>query len=316
MKILDNSDKHMLAILPDIVSENLGVDIKDIRFIGGGSFGRVYKAVLSDGRAIALKAYREQGSQHREAEQLEILAENTNVKMPEVIFTYEDESAAVLAMTFVEGKNVLDVSFLLKNKKQKSDFANAVIDGMLQWHSVKGEKFGSLTAPGYDSWLEYYKTEKQEPWLKALGELSKNGKFSRKKLGLLMEATEIFNSLPAEKSEPVLIHGDLNIMNIMADSKNLTLTAFIDPCGTMWADREYDLFQLRNMWGDAYGLYHRYKEKSDLGKYADFRVAYYASMHEASMRLGGGLTMPLWEDLNNKRLRTEMKKIKNKGEKI
>ena len=316
MKILDNSDKYMLAVLPRIVSDKLGTDIKDIKFIGGGSFGRVYKAVLSDGRTIALKAYREQGSQHKEAEQLKILAENTKVKMPEVLFTYEDESVAVLAMLFVEGKNVLDASFLLKNKKKKTAFADAVIDGMLQWHSVKGEKFGSLTAPSYDSWLEYYKAEKQEPWLKALDDLCKKGKFSKKKLNLLMEATEIFNSLPAEKSEPVLIHGDLNIMNIMADSKTLTLTAFIDPCGTIWADREYDLFQLRNMWGDAYGLYSTYKKKHPLGKYADFRVAYYASMHEASMRLGGGLIMPLWEDLNNKRLRTEMKKLKNKGEKI
>lgn len=37
-------------------------------------------------------------------------------------------------------------------------------------------------------------------------------------------------------------------MNIMADPKTLKLTAFIDPCTSIWADREYDLFQLRNMW--------------------------------------------------------------------
>ncbi|MBO5433048.1 MAG: phosphotransferase, partial [Clostridia bacterium] len=71
----------------------------------------------------------------------------------------------------------------------------------------------------------------------------------------------IFYSLPEEKTNPVLIHGDLNIMNIMADPKTLELTAFIDPCGSLWSDREYDLFQLRNMWGDAYGLYETYKHK-------------------------------------------------------
>ena len=314
MKILDNGDKYLLPILPSIVSEKLGAEIKEVKFIGGGSFGRVYKAELSDGSTVALKAYREQGSQYKEAEQLKILAENTQVRMPKVLFTYEDAGTALLAMTFVEGKNVLSAEFLLKSKKQKADFANAVIDGMLGWHNVKGEKFGSLSEPTYDSWLEYYKAEKQEPWLEALNELCKNSKFSRKKLDLLREATEIFNSLPYEKTDPVLIHGDLNIMNIMADSKDLSLTAFIDPCGTIWADREYDLFQLRNMWGDAYGLYRTYKEKYALGKYADFRVAYYASMHEASMRLGGGLIMPLWEDLNNIRLKKEIRKIKNKGE--
>lgn len=310
MNILDNSDKHLLPLLPQIVSDKLGVQTGAVKFIGGGSFGRVYSTELSDGRKIAIKAYRVQGSQHREAEQLKILSENTAVKMPEVLFCYEDEKTAFLAMTFVKGKNALSPAFLLKSKKQKEIFASDVINGMLGWHSVRGEKFGSLTEPSYDSWYEYYRKEKQEPWLKALGELCEKGSFSRKRLGLLKEATELFNSLPEEKSEPVLIHGDLNIMNIMADRKSFALTAFIDPCGSMWADREYDLFQLRNMWGDAYGLYETYKEKHPLSEYADFRVAYYAAMHEASMRLSGGIAITLWEDLNNMRLRREMKKIR------
>lgn len=309
MNILDNSDKYLLPLLPRIVSDRLGTEVKEINFLGGGSFGRVYRASLYDGRKIALKAYRIQGSQHREAEQLVILAENTAVKMPEVLFTYQDEGTALLAMTFVEGENALNPAFLLKSKKQKKAFASAVIDGMLDWHSVKGEKFGSLSEPFYENWYEYYREEKQKPWLEALSALCEKGKFSRKKLSLLKEATELFNSLPEEKSEPVLIHADLNIMNIMADSKTFALTAFIDPCGSMWADREYDLFQLRNMWGDAYGLYKTYKEKYPLSEYADFRVAYYASMHEASMRLSGGIAITLWEDLNNMRLKKEIKKL-------
>lgn len=310
MKILDNSDKYLLSRLPIIVSEKLNKEIKEIKFIGGGSFGRVYKAVLSDGRCIALKAYRVQGSQDREAEQLQILSENTAVKMPEVLFCYEDEKTALLAMTFVKGKNALSPEFLLKSRKKKEKFASDVIDGMLGWHSLTGEKFGSLTEPSYDSWYEYYRKEKQEPWLKALGELCEKGSFSRKRLGLLKEATELFNSLPEDESEPVLIHADLNIMNIMVDRKSFALTAFIDPCGSMWAHREYDLFQLRNMWGDAYGLYETYKEKHPLSEFTDFRVAYYAAMHEASMRLSGGIAITLWEDLNNMRLRREMKKIR------
>lgn len=312
MKILDNSDKHLLSILSDIVFEKLNKKTENLKFIGGGSFGRVYKARLSDGEIIALKAYRLQGSQYEEAEQLGLLSENTSVKMPEVLFTYEDEQTAILAMTFVEGQNVLNPMFLFKNKEQKQKFADDVISGMLEWHSVTNNKFGSLSDPSYDSWYEYYKKEKQEPWLKALSELSENGKFSKKKLQLLYEATEIFNRLPEENTAPALIHGDLNIMNIMAEPKTLRLTAFIDPCGSIWADREYDLFQLRNMWGDAYGLYKTYKEKCNLSEYADFRVSYYASMHEAAMRLKGGLIMSLWEDLNNTRLKKEMKKIKEK----
>lgn len=312
MKFLDNSNKHILPIIPELVFKNLNKKVTGIKFIGGGSYGRVYKAVLSGGEAIAVKAYRIQGSQYEEARQLNLLCANTSVKMPKVLFTYDDAETAILAMTFVEGQNVLNPFFLLKSKSQKQKFADDVISGMHQWHSVTNDKFGDLSNPEYDSWFEYYKKEKQIPWLTGLKELSEKGKFRKKNLKLLCEATEIFNILPCEKSIPVLIHSDLNIMNIMADPKTLKLTAFIDPCGCMWADREYDLFQLRNMWGDAYGLYDKYKEKYKLSEYADFRVAYYGAMNEAHCRLGGGLVFPVWEVLCNNRLKKEMKKLKEK----
>lgn len=312
MKILDNSDKHLLNVLPDIVFKKLGKRIENIKFVGGGSFGRVYKATLSNGETIALKAYRIQGSQNEEAEQLCILSEHTSVKMPKALFTYSDEKTAVLAMTFVPGKNVLNPLFLFKSKQQKRAFSEEVVSGMLEWHSVTNEKFGSFTDPCYDSWYDCYRTEKQQPWLEAFKKLNREGELSRKSLDLLLEATEIFNALPQKKAIPVLIHGDLNIMNIMAEPKTLRLTAFIDPCGSFWADNEYDLFQLRNMWGDAYGLYETYKRRCPVSEFIDFRVAYYGAMHETSMRLRGGHIEPFLEIICNKKLKKEMTKLKEK----
>ncbi len=310
MKILDNSDKRLLPVLPAIVFEKLGRKIESTKFVGGGSFGRVYKVILSDGEAIALKAYRIQGSQNEEAEQLRLLSEHTSVKMPKVLFTYSDEKTAVLAMTFVPGKNALNPLFLFKSKQQKQAFADEVISGMLEWHSVTNEKFGALTNPSYDSWYDCYKTEKQQPWLEAFKRLNRKGELGRKNLDLLLEAAEIFDSLPQERTAPVLIHGDLNIMNIMAEPKTFKLTAFIDPCGSFWADHEYDLFQLRNMWGDAYGLYETYKRRGRTSKFTDFRVAYYGAMHETSMRLKGGHIEPFLEIICNKNLKREMAKLK------
>lgn len=310
MRFLDNSDKHLMAILPGVISEKLGKKAESLKFIGGGSYGRVYKAVLSSGEVIAVKGYKLPGMQAEEAYQLKILSENTKVKMPRVLFTYEDEDTEILAMSFVEGQNVLNPAFLLKSKAQKQRFADEVISGVLEWHSVENDKFGSLSEPKYDTWYDYYKTEKQDIWLKGLKELSDKGKFSKKKMELLYQATELFDSLPREETKPVLIHADLNIMNIMADPKTFKLIAFIDPCGSIWADREYDLFQLRNMWGDAYGLYETYKRKCGMSQLTDFRVAYYGAMLEASMRLKGGHIVPLWEDLNFARLKKEMKKMK------
>ena len=308
MKILDNSDRYLLPLLPRIVNDKLGKTADNFKFIGGGSFGRVYKAVLSDGKTIAIKAYRVQGSQYEEAQQLKLLSENTSVKMPEVLFTYEDENTAILAMSFVDGQNVLNPMFLLKSKSQKQKFANDVVSGMLEWHSVKGEKFGYLENAVYNSWKEFYIENKVQKDLAGLKNLADDGKFSKKNYDLLCRGLDIFKEIVNDPESPVLIHGDLNIMNIMADPKTMKLTAFIDPCGTMWADREYDLFQFLNMWGNAYGLYDTYKAKYPVSEHCDFKVAFYGALHENSMRLKGGLIVPVWEIQNNLRLKKAMEK--------
>ena len=245
-----------------------------------------------------------------EAKQLKILSQSTTVTMPEVYFTYSDNQVEMLAMSFIEGSNALNPLFLLKNSEQKQRFADSVISGMMELHSVTNNKFGPIDNPAYDSWLRYYDENILTPKLTGLKELSEKGKYNKKKYETLVKAAKFYRENVKEPEEAVLIHGDLNIMNIMADPETMALTAFIDPCGTMWADREYDLFQLRNMWGDAYGLYKKYKEKYPLDEYSDFRVAYYGAMHEASMRLGAGIAVTVWEDLDNMRLRKEMKKIK------
>lgn len=309
MTILEMDNRHLAEKIKEVTPKELEADIKEIKFIGGGSFGKVFKVVLSDGRTVAVKGFRRQGANLEEAAQLKVLCKNTSVRMPEVLFTYNDASVALMGMSFIEGKNVLELCFLLKGKKQKNAFAKSVVEGMSQWHSVKGDAYGFIDGEKYGTWLEFYKKEKQEPNLRGLTYLADKGKFSKKKLALLLEATKLFEELYTEPENPVLIHADLNIMNIMADPKSFELTGFIDPCGAMWADREYDLFQLRNMWGDSYGLYREYKKQNTLSQYADFKIAYYAALNEASCRLQGGLIMPVWEMLCNRRLRKEMKKL-------
>ncbi len=309
MTILEMNNRHLEQRIREVAPKELEADIKEMNFIGGGSFGKVFKVVLSDNRTVAVKAFRRQGANLEEAAQLEVLGKNTSVKMPTVLFTYNDDTVALMGMDFIEGKNVLEPCFLFKSKKQKSAFAKSVVEGMSQWHSIKGEAYGFIDGEKYGTWLEFYKKEKQEPNLRGLTDLADKGKFSKKKLALLLEATRLFEELYTEPENPVLIHADLNIMNIMADPKSFELTGFIDPCGAMWADREYDLFQLRNMWGDSYGLYEEYKRQNKLSQYADFKIAYYAALNEASCRLQGGLIMPLWEMLCNRRLRKEMKKL-------
>ena len=301
-------DKFLLGKLPKIAEEKMNTKISDMKFIGGGSFGKVYKCTKSDGETIILKAYHVSGMETTETNQLKILGKNTSVKMPQVYFTYNDQEIAVMCMSFIDGKNTLDPSFLLKSKAQKQKFAKDVIDGMLQWHNVKGEKFGYLENATYDGWKEFYIENKVHKDLVGLKKLMDEGKYSKKNYDLLCRGLDIFKEVVNEPEYPVLIHGDLNIMNIMADPKDMRLTGFIDPCGSMWADNEYDLFQFLNMWGNAFKLYDTYKSKCKMSEHCDFKVAFYGALHENSMRLKGGLIVPIWEIQNNNRLKKAMKK--------
>ena len=307
VKVLSN--KELLKLLPDITKNEIGKAVTGLKFIGGGSFGKVFKGVLSDGNLIVLKVYRIKDMNKNEANQLEILRKNTSVTMPEVYFTYNDSQIEMMAMSFIEGSNVLNPLFLLKNRVQKQAFAEAVVSGMMELHSVTNNKFGSVDNPTCDSWLEFYEETILTPKLNGLKELSEKGKYSKKKFKVLEQAAEFYRKNIKEPESAVLIHGDLNIMNIMADEKTMKLNGFIDPCNTLWADREYDLFQLLNMWGNSFGLYDTYKSKCGMSEYCDFKVAFFGAINEAGCLLTSGVHMPLWEILCFNRLKKEMKKL-------
>lgn len=310
MKSLSVDNKDLILRLPEIAKIYMGTGAVSIKYIGGGSYGKVFKCTLSDNRVLILKAYRVQGMQEKEAGYLRILAKNTSVKMPEVYFTHADDSLAAMGMSFIEGSNVLSPAFLLKSKKERRLFAEKVVAGMLEWHNVSGEKYGDLLNPTHDSWLEYYREKMVEPRLEGLKKLCKEGKYPKKSLDLLLKATELFFKITEEPKTPVITHTDLNIMNIMADKKTFELKGFIDPCGSMWADKEYDLFQFLNMWGGYFKLYDEYKKAAQISEHCDFKVAYYAALNEASCRLNGALVIPVWEIQCNNRLKKAMRKYK------
>lgn len=303
MEFLELNNAKLIEQLPRIAEHKLGEAVTGLRFIGGGSYGRVFRGtLLNSGEKIILKAYRRKGLQNEEAGQLKMLSRHTSVRMPEVIFTFEDETLAVLAMSFIEGENAMNPKFILKSRERKSDFAFQVIDGMLEWHSVTNEHYGFLNHPEADSWKDFYLESFLAPRLEGLKALCRDGKYPEKDLERLLRGAQVFKKEVAEPEKPVLIHGDLNIMNIMVNPKTMRLNGFIDPLDSMWADREYDLFQLRNMWGDKFGLFDEYRRRVRLSDDIDFKIAFYGAANEASCRLRSGASIHFFEKLWNDRL--------------
>lgn len=118
--------------------------------------------------------------------------------------------------------------------------------------------------------------------------LCDNNKLSKDVLLVMEKSWDNFDQIFSEPVEnAVLIHGDLNTMNIMAD-KHLNPTAIIDPLESKWADKEYDLFQLRNLNGDMYNLYETYKRKFSVSEKCDIKCAFYVLYNEIYCNITAG----------------------------
>ena len=198
------------------------------------------------------------------------------------------DSIDFICMEYVKGKNCFNsFSKLFLSKAKKRKFADKVTSAMYAWHSKSNEKFGPIQNPIYNDWLEYYKPLAFDV-LQAARSMVNERKLEAFFLDVMELAWSNFDYIFSEKVENArLIHGDLNVMNIMAD-ENLNPIAIIDPLESKWADAEFDLFQLKNLTGNAFGLYEMYKSKYPTSKNCDLKVAFYALYHEIYCYISSG----------------------------
>lgn len=267
-----------------VLERTWGCTVKDIRFLGGGSFGFVFAAAIDKTPGtVVMKGFRCAGLCNREAGELRLLAKNSAVKVPTVYFTAEetpDTPMDFLCMEMVDGTNCFtDVSKLLRSRREKQRFADDVTTALHHWHTQTNDKYGLIGNAVYDSWLDFYR-----PFaFKILSEarrMHKAGRLESRALRAMERGWAAFDNIFAEPvARACLIHGDLNVMNIMTDKK-LRLTAIIDPLESKWADPEYELFQLRNLTGNCFRLYETYKRKYPVSENCDVKTAFYALYHE------------------------------------
>lgn len=275
-------EAHMYA--KTVLEREWPCAVKDIRFIGGGSFGFVYSATIDKSpHTVIMKGFRCKGLCEREASELRILARNSAIKVPEVFFSFTETKEIpfdFLCMEKVDGTNCFtDIRKLLCSKREKERFADEVTTAAHQWHMQTNEKYGLINDALYNTWIDYYRPFALEV-LEEARRMNKAGRlegYALKAMERGMKSFDIIFEEPVERAS--LIHGDLNVMNIMSDKK-LNVTAIIDPLESKWADPEYDLFQMRNLTGNLFGLYEAYKRKYSVSKNCDVKTAFYALYHE------------------------------------
>lgn len=278
------SSKQARAFAKVVLEREWACQVKDIRFLGGGSFGFVYAAAIDRAPGtVVMKGFRCAGLCSREASELRLLGQTSAVKVPSVYFT-ADETPDIpidfLCMEMVDGTNCFtDVFKLLCSRREKQRFADDVTTALHRWHTQTNDKFGLIGNAVYDSWLDFYRPFAADI-LDEAQRMHKVGRLESRAMRAMERGWANFDKIFAEPvPQACLIHGDLNVMNIMTDKK-LHLTAIIDPLESKWADPEYELFQLRNLTGNCFKLYETYKRKYPVSENCDVKTAFYALYHE------------------------------------
>lgn len=268
----------MNKVLAQIVFDKEKRSPLKIKRIGGGYYADVFRFDYKDSEPIVVKVYKTKGLMEKEAEQLQLLGKYSAVPVPEVLWTHTaDESFSydVMAMNFLQGVNGGNVTYLTSAKRRK--LAEQVVDSLLQFHNVHNpEGFGEIgNAERYETFNEYYKKRADDILIMAEA-LHNKGELTDYVYGVAQEAIKQFDRifcLPITHSS--LIHGDYNMWNILVDKKACKVTAVIDPCGCMWGDSEFDLYQLNNANGKKLGLFDVYSEKKKLSENCLQKMAFY-----------------------------------------
>ena len=268
-----------------LVANKYKSKVEKCTYLGGGSFGMAYKVLQSaNPKVLVVKVFTLDNIHRVEAGDVKVLGANTLLKYPEIYFVCdknEECNINCIGMEYINGRNLQScISLLFKSKKQRKKIGTCIVDSMLYTHEVSNEKFRDISNPNFDKWLDLYKPFAEDT-LKKAKYLNINGKLDDYVVRAMTAAWDkfdiIFNELVVKSS---LIHGDLNVMNIMADTKSKMPIAIIDPLCARYADREFDLFQFNAMTGKRYYLYDIYKEKYQVSKNCDIKCAFYALWNE------------------------------------
>ena len=291
-----------------VIGQKLGVNVKKAVYMGGGSFGRAVSVQCKDGQKLVVKFLRAKGMLEKEVHDLKLLARYSTIKIPGVLFTrFADAEIPVdcYGMELIEGKSAFfALGMLLMSKKRRKDFADKVTSALHAIHSCKNDKFGDTMNADCEGWLDYYRPFAEEV-LKKAEEYFAAGKLQESVILAMRAAWEKFDVIFSEEvKDACLIHGDLNVCNIMV-GKGYKITGFTDPLNSAYADREYDLFQFDNLTGKRFFLRETYIEKYGASRYCLQKLAFYGLWNEVYCYIKSGVLIgfimdPLVKNMNER----------------
>ena len=287
----------MESTIKSVIWKRYHVEVGKITLMGGGFYARAFLVELPyEPKKLVLKLYFMPGLSRNEYRQIEVLSKSANLKMPKLYWTEparENVKYEVLAMEYLSG---LNAGALVADKladKCREKIAEEVVDNLLAYHrTINPTGFGTIGGETFvDDWRFYYR-----PIVDSILEKAKlmleQGKMYPEALRIMELAVAHYDDifyLPI--TEARLIHGDYNMWNIMVDESAEHACAVLDPYNCCYADSEFDLYQLDNANGKAFGLLDLYKKKQPVSENFRMKRAFYELFTEINHYYDSGVDM-------------------------
>ncbi len=280
-----------------------------ITYLGGGSYGKAF-LVEKGGDKRIYKAVKAQDVAVSEFETLKLIREAAGELIPEPYALHEASERipiAIIEEEYIDGVNLINPLLSYYGKKKRRALADEVAAVIAGIRRKTADGYGKVGEEKSGSWTEYYK-KFAEAVLSEADEGVKDGRVKKAPVTLAKEAFGRFDEIFAEPVEKAcLVHGDINIANILVERKTLKLKGIIDPYGSVFGDPEYELFQLQNMWGDRFFLYETVKNTFKTSANCDLKCAFYALINEIHCALKSGTSTTMFA---NWLFRKQMKRLK------
>ena len=202
-------------------------------------------------------------------------------------------AADCYAMEMIEGKSALfALGMLFMSKKRRLAFADEITSALHSVHMCTSDKFGDTMHPDCDSWTDFYRPF-AEAVLAQAEKMFAEGQLPLKVISAMRAAWAKFGIIFSENVKVAcLIHGDLNVGNIMV-GKRYKITGIIDPLNSMYADREYDLFQFNNLTGKRFFLCETYVRRYGASELCAHKLAFYGLWNEVYCTIRSGVLVNL-----------------------
>lgn len=281
-----------------------------ITYLGGGSYGKAY-LVEKDGGKRIYKAVKSIDIATAEFETLKLIKEAAGEFIPEPYALHEADERipiAIIEEEYIDGVNLINPALMFYRKKKRRALAEQVASVISKIRQKTADGFGKVCGEKYSSWTEYYR-KFAEDVLSRAKEGIENGLVKEAPVALAKEAFERFDEIFSEPVNCCLVHGDINIANILVEPKTLKLKGIIDPYGSVFGDPEYELFQLQNMWGDRFFLYETVKSTFGTSANCDLKCAFYALINEIHCALKSGTSIGWFFDYLFKKQMKRLRKL-------